>query len=103
MSESADTSRWNQLWSKLPTAYRGAAILAIPVISIIPAIAGWSWLRQAKNEAYWWVSHTQEVIRESNILMRVLVDAETGIRGYTITQEAEFLETYNRATQEIPT
>ncbi len=87
---STGESRWIRFWSKLPTAYRGVVILAIPVISIIPAIASWSWSRQAKNEAYWWISHTEEVIRESRKLTQVLVDAETGIRGYVITQQTEF-------------
>jgi signal transduction histidine kinase len=96
-------SRWNQFWSKLPTAYRGALIIGIPVIAILPAIASWSWSIRAKSDAYWWVNHTQEVIQESNNLMTALIDAETGIRGYTITQKPGFLEPYNRIKQETPT
>ncbi|WP_319419983.1 sensor histidine kinase [Pleurocapsa sp. FMAR1] len=110
-------NRWNQFWSEialpnrnkdcsncwsgLPIAYRGAVIIAIPLISIIPAIAGWIWSYHAKNEAYVLIDHTEEVIRNSDVLMLALVDAETGVRGYTITQQAEFLEPYNQARPEI--
>lgn len=94
--------KWNQFWSKLPTKYRRAIIIAIPIVSIIPAIAGWTWSRQAKGNAYWWISHTQEVINESNVLMQLALDAQTGVRGYALTKETRFLEPYNRATQKIP-
>jgi CHASE3 domain sensor protein len=93
---------WNQFWTKLPVAYRGALIVGIPVIAILPAIAGWNWSNRIKADANRWISHTQDVIRESNSLVGVLVDAQTGVRGYTITQKPEFLEPYNRATKEIP-
>ncbi len=94
--------KWNQFWSRLPTKYRRAIIIAIPIVSIIPAIAGWTWSRQAKGKAYWWIDHTQEVINDSNILMQIALDAETSLRGYALTQKTEFLEPYNQATQEIP-
>lgn len=91
------------MWSKLPTIYRGAIIIAIPAISILPAIATWSWLHHSKSEAQWQIGQTEEVIRQTNLLMKYLVDAETGVRGYTVTQEAEFLEQYQSAQAEIPT
>ena len=90
----------NNLFNRIPTFYRGALIAGIPLLAILPAIASWSWSRQAKSDAFWWVNHTQEVIRESNNLMRVLVDAETGIRGYTITQQSDFLKPYYRGIEE---
>jgi signal transduction histidine kinase len=101
MSESKNTVRENRFWSKLPILHRGALILAIPIISIIPAIVGWSWSLSARNDAFWWINHTEKVIDESNILLRILLDAETGVRGYTITQNKEFLEPYEQVTQEL--
>lgn len=90
------------MWSRLPTIYRGAIIIAIPAISILPAIATWSWSHHAKNEARLWINHSEEVIREASLLMKVLVDAETGIRGYAIARKANFLEPYQTAQSEIP-
>ena len=90
------------MWSRLPRIYRGAIIIAIPAISILPAIASWSWSRQAKSDARWWIGHTEEAIREANLLMKVVVDAETGVRGYAIAKDANFLEPYQIAQSEIP-
>lgn len=96
------TKKWNKLWSKLPTLYRGTLILSIPIFSAIPAIASWMWSTQATAEAYWWIERTEEVIEETNSLMQVLVDAQTAIRGYTITQEQVFLEEYQETIVSVP-
>ncbi|WP_199194009.1 CHASE3 domain-containing protein [Pleurocapsa sp. CCALA 161] len=90
------------MWSNLPVIYRGAMILAVPIISFIPAIATWIWSYEAKSEAQQWVSHTEKVLRETTLLMKNIVDAETGIRGYAITRKSEFLEPYLEAQTEIP-
>ena len=90
------------MWSRLPRIYRGVIIIAIPAISILPAIASWSWSRQAKSDARWWIAHTEEAIREANLLMKVVVDAETGVRGYAIAREANFLAPYQTAQSQIP-
>lgn len=87
---------------KLPAVYRGALILAIPLIAVMMTVYGWNWSRQEEDQAHWWVNHTEEVIRESNVLFTLLLEAETGVRGYKITQESNFLKPYQQALQEIP-
>ena len=42
-----------------------------------------------------WVSHTQKVISHGMELSKLMVDMETGKRGFLITGEDEFLEPYN--------
>lgn len=41
------------------------------------------------------VDHTNQVIAEANQLLRLLVDGETGVRGYLITGDPAFLEPYH--------
>jgi PAS domain S-box-containing protein len=43
------------------------------------------------------VTHTYQVIDTLDTLLRLLVDAETGQRGYVLSQREEFLEPYRRA------
>ena len=47
-----------------------------------------------------WVVHTEEVIGEAKYLEKLLVDMETGQRGFVITGDEEFLEPYNHAKEE---
>jgi PAS domain S-box-containing protein len=49
-----------------------------------------------------WVTHTQEVLRETEVVISYLKDVETGDRGYVITGRDEFLTTYHNALEKIP-
>jgi len=42
-----------------------------------------------------WVNHTNKVLQESEAVMSLMKDAETGQRGFIITKDYEFLQTYN--------
>ncbi|MBD2567095.1 CHASE3 domain-containing protein [Anabaena lutea] len=48
-----------------------------------------------------WVDHTDLVIAQANYTQRLLVDMETGIRGYLLSGELEFLEPYQQASPRI--
>lgn len=43
---------------------------------------------------YKWVSHTDNVIAKANNLVKLLIDQETGFRGFMIAGEEKFLEPY---------
>jgi signal transduction histidine kinase len=47
---------------KLPAIYRGALILAIPLLSVIITVYGWMWSRQEEAKAHWWVNHAEITI-----------------------------------------
>ncbi|EAY25688.1 methyl-accepting chemotaxis protein [Microscilla marina ATCC 23134] len=42
-----------------------------------------------------WVEHTYKVIGKANQLERYMIDQETGMRGFAISGDEEFLEPYN--------
>ena len=48
-----------------------------------------------------WVEHTQRVIGNANELKTLVVDLETGTRGYLITGEEKFLAPYNLAKSKL--
>ena len=48
-----------------------------------------------------WVDHTDQVIGQSRCLLRLLVDMETGERGYLVTGNDAFLQPYQEASNEI--
>jgi methyl-accepting chemotaxis protein len=48
-----------------------------------------------------WVVHTQEVERNLADIEKLLLDAETGQRGYVLTGRLEFLEPYNQSLIEF--
>ncbi|GAB4565431.1 MAG: hypothetical protein Tsb0020_16330 [Haliangiales bacterium] len=47
-----------------------------------------------------WVDHTYVAIIDGDLLVKLVVDMETGIRGYVITGKEEFLEPFHAAREE---
>jgi PAS domain S-box-containing protein len=54
------------------------------------------------HQAQWWISHTQSVIGESRILLALMVDAETGERGYIVTGDEIYLRPWLDAEGDLP-
>lgn len=53
------------------------------------------------NDAFRWVSHTREVEKEIQHLLCDVVDAESSQRGFLLTQNAAYCETYDAAVPSI--
>lgn len=49
-----------------------------------------------------WVGHTQEILRQAHKLERVIIDMETGVRGYVLTEDRVFLEPYEAGLESYP-
>ncbi len=47
------------------------------------------------------VDHSDRVIAHANNLLKLMVDEETGLRGFLLTHDATFLEPYQRATLQL--
>jgi signal transduction histidine kinase len=93
---------FHQSWQKLPIRVRGTVILAIPVICFSVTVSTFAWLKASLIEDETWVQHTLNVRLETKRLLNALIDAETGVRGYGLTQRDRFLEPYERAKAVIP-
>lgn len=84
-------------WLSLPIRWRGTAIIAIPVSFLLVVLLAFSWSKFNIIEDEAWVQHTQNVRLETKQLLNALLDAETGVRGYGLTQRDEFLDRYHHA------
>ncbi|MBW4505202.1 MAG: CHASE3 domain-containing protein [Scytonematopsis contorta HA4267-MV1] len=91
-----------KLWDKIPVRHRGAIITAIPAACLFTTLGGWVWSRENTFRVYQQIDQTKTIILDSNQLLKLLLDAETGSRGYRLTRNLEFLQPYNTATKEIP-
>ncbi len=52
--------------------------------------------------AFEWVSHTDTVIAQANITQKLLLDMETGKRGYMLTRNRGYLAPYLDASGQVP-
>ncbi|MEP7116680.1 MAG: ATP-binding protein [Acidobacteriota bacterium] len=74
-------------------------LVAIVVLLGLGAVAGWQFWQFSLVSAR--VERAYDVVDTLDRIMSRLVDAETGVRGYALTEDAAFLEAYNRAGREV--
>ncbi len=95
-------TKTTNIWHSLPVRYRGAIIVALPFSCLIVTLIASGWSRQNAIATYQQIDHTKTVLSDSNRLLKILLDAETGTRGYVISRNRTFLKPYNQARQELP-
>lgn len=52
--------------------------------------------------SYEWIVHTNKVVAKIHILERMIVDSETGLRGFQLTRDSKFLAPYEDALKKVP-
>ncbi|MES2255670.1 MAG: response regulator [Pseudomonadota bacterium] len=84
------------------TANRLVLLAAVPLFLVLATIA-YITVQFAANEnaAQRWVAHSFQVIASLRQVLVDAQDAETGQRGFILTQQSSFLEPYNAATGRI--
>jgi CheY-like chemotaxis protein/CHASE3 domain sensor protein len=70
------------------------------VLVLFVGILSFKSIKQLEEDTVW-VDHTQKVIKTTNNLLQLLVDGETGMRGYGATANKVFLDPYNVAVPRI--
>ncbi|HET8828894.1 MAG TPA: response regulator [Pelobium sp.] len=56
---------------------------------------------QAVSKDQIWVTHSQKVISKCEGIIKLVIDAETGQRGFLLTKKTEFLEPYKNAVDRL--
>ncbi|AGY56685.1 sensor histidine kinase [Gloeobacter kilaueensis] len=72
-----------------------SVLLPLLLVAVLAGVLLWQ--VGALLEANRWVEHTSNVIGALNRTERLLVDGETGLRGYLLTGERRFLEPHERS------
>ncbi len=75
-------------------------LLPLLALSLLAVGLGYSLQRVEKSAA--WVDHSDRVVAQANQLLKLIVDEETGVRGYFLTRDPSFLEPYNHAENILP-
>ena len=84
-------------------AYRRLLIrvLALPIVALglLALILAYG-LQQVQRSARR-LDHSDQVIAHANNLVKLIVDEETGLRGFLLTHDSIFLQPYQEATQQL--
>jgi PAS domain S-box-containing protein len=83
-------------------SYRGAAIVTIPALCLLATMGTWFWSRAEGLELRATIERSQERIANTKKLLVVMLNAETGVRGYLVAGDPEFLESDRMAQESLP-
>lgn len=84
------------------TLERQISLAFIIVLALLVTLGFFAYRSTMKlNEALRWEKHTQEVLLQLDEMLTTAIDAETGARGFIITGNDSFLDSYNRAEQNV--
>lgn len=81
---------------------RGLVLISVPLGFVVAFVIPVVQVNLRQHQAQSSYAHTQEVIAQANLILRQLVDAETSVRGYVITQQPVYLEPFDRSVVEMP-
>lgn len=73
----------------------------LPFVAVLSLAGTLFWEARNLNSALYWVDRTDQVVASSNRLYRLLIDMETGVRGYLVTGDDVFLQPYYEGALEI--
>jgi PAS domain S-box-containing protein len=76
-------------------------VFAIAILLLIIVVFFAFGSMNSLTRALSWEKHTQQVLSQLDETLRLVIDAETGGRGFIITREDSFLEPYTQAQQKI--
>jgi PAS domain S-box-containing protein len=76
-------------------------VFAIAILLLIIVVFFAFGSMNSLTNALSWEKHTQQVLLQLDDTLRLVVDAETGGRGFIITRDDSFLEPYTQAQQKI--
>jgi two-component system, LuxR family, sensor kinase FixL len=79
-----------------------SVILAIAVGMFVVAAVALSVNLTLQRDSFSSVEHTNGVLRTVSALERRILEAESGERGYLLTGESSYLDSYNRSQGDIP-
>jgi PAS domain S-box-containing protein len=89
-------------WSRMSLSYRGAAIVTIPALCLLATLGTWLWSRAEGLAIRAKIENSQERIANTKELLVVMLNAETGVRGYLVAGDPEFLEPNQIAQKSLP-
>jgi PAS domain S-box-containing protein len=76
-------------------------LVALPIIALALLAVTLAYGFQKVQQSARRVDHSDQVIAHANNLVKLMVDEETGLRGFLLTRDPVFLEPLNEAKQEL--
>lgn len=89
-------------WNRLPLRWKGIITTVLPVTAIIVSSIFAFFGNQSRQRIEADIQRKFQLVRTFNEVLTLMVNAETGMRGYQLTKRTEFLQPYEIAQKNLP-
>lgn len=89
-------------WARLSLGKKGLIVITIPLGALLGATLLTYLVNRHHTHALLWVNHTHEVRAEVQEIFTYVTEASTGVRGYLLTRQDDFLDPYLAASSALP-
>lgn len=91
-----------QVWNLQPVRAQGGILALIPIAAVIVSFLFAIYGNNSRGWIQYDIQRRFRLVRQYNDLLTLMVNAETGERGYILTGKTEYLEPYQKAVNDIP-
>ncbi len=77
-------------------------VLLLPILGLVLVAAALYWQVQTSSHTVTRIQESDETIAQTNLVGRLIVDEETGLRGYQSTKDKRFLDPCTQAFAQLP-
>ena len=82
-------------------AYKGLLMIAVPLILLLIFVGLVVHVKHQSESAEVWALHSKEVIGVSQFLLAHIAETESAVRGYVITGDETFVNSYARSLESV--
>jgi signal transduction histidine kinase/CHASE3 domain sensor protein len=90
-----------RVWQRRGIGKVGSVLLAIPAACLAFVLLGVTDVRQKEQQIESDIRTIERRVNLSEQVLRYVIDQETGVRGYLLTQDRQFLQPYHAAKQDL--
>lgn len=95
-------ARLLRIWNRLPFRAQGGITVFIPVVAVLISFCFAIYGNRTRAAISEDIGRKFTAVRQYSDLLNLMLDAETGERGYLLTRRREYLAPYAEAVEKIP-
>src|SRR5262245_21151730 len=98
----ARPGRIAQWWLDRPLRSKGLAVLTAPILVLVVTVGATFITERHQETLRDQTFAVNNIATESSQVLALLLNAETGVRGYALSHQPSFLEPYQQAVSQAP-
>jgi CHASE3 domain sensor protein len=88
-----------KIWSALPIRAQGGITVFIPIVAVLVSFCFALYGNRNRAEIQGDIERKFKAVRQYSDLLTLMLNAETGERGFLLTRRSEYLAPYKLATE----